>query len=554
MAGILACRTSICAPTSQVRTPMGIIFRSAKGSLRFFFTLCRSSLCTLVRLREKGCASTLTTTNAVAVRLSERTRGLRDMAAFVDVPTGCRVSYGELAELVEGTALRLAQHGLVPGARVVLALPNGLSFAVAYLAILSRGGTAVPANPNMPPAELVRLIRKVDPVAVVGLPEATAAGVTFVANDGMALGTPDPDLAPGFRRDPDIGHVLLFTSGTTGEPKQALLDLPRLLYTANAVARHHRLGPGEVGFSPLPLFHVNAQVVGLLAALESGSALAIDDRFHARDFWERAALSSATWVNAVPAILTILADREGSVPDRVRFVRSASAPLPRPVLDRFESKFGPLILETYGLTEAASQVAANTLDPVYRRAGSVGFPVGVRLEVVDEARQPCSAGVEGEVRIGGPSVLDGYLDAGTDGGPNQSFRDGWFYTGDYGYRDQSGYIFLTGRMRELINRGGQKVAPREVEEILLGHPGVLQALVIGVPDPILGEVVQAHVVPRRSGGARLLADLETLCEQHLGPYKRPTRIVLEKNLPAGPTGKPLRHVLRDQVLRAVSEG
>ena len=476
------------------------------------------------------------------------------MTALLDVPTGRRVSYGGLGALVETTALSLVQHGLMPGARVVVALPNGLSFAVVYLAILSRGGTAVPANPNMPPAELVRLIRKVDPVAVVGRPDTVAPGVTFVPTGDMAFGTPHPDLALGRRRDPGTGHVLLFTSGTTGEPKQALLDLPRLLYTANVVARHHRLGPGEVGFSPLPLFHVNAQVVGLLAALESGSALAIDDRFHAHDFWERADASSATWVNAVPAILTILADRTGVVPDRVRFVRSASAPLPRPVLDRFESKFGPLILETYGLTEAASQVAANALDPVYRRAGSVGFPMGVRLEVVDESGQTCPAGTEGEVRIGGPSVLDGYLDAGTGSAANQSFRDGWFYTGDYGYRDESGYIFLTGRVRELINRGGQKVAPREVEEILLGHPGVLQALVIGVPDPILGEVVQAHVVPRRGGGGRLLTELETLCAQHLGPYKRPTRIVLEKHLPAGPTGKLLRHVLKAQVLQAVSEG
>jgi len=163
------------------------------------------------------------------------------------------------------------------------------------------------------------------------------------------------------------------------------------------------------------------------------------------------------------------------------------------------------------------------------------------------------AGHEGEVRVGGPSVLTGYLDAPSDQA-SRSFRDGWFYTGDYGYRDDAGYLYLTGRMRELINRGGQKVAPREVEEILLGHPGVLQALVIGVPDPVLGEVVQAHVVPRKGGGARLTAELEALCQEHLGAYKRPTRIVLEKRLPVGPTGKLLRHVLRAQVLEAVSEG
>jgi acyl-CoA synthetase (AMP-forming)/AMP-acid ligase II len=494
------------------------------------------------------------TANPIADRLAERARGLHDAPAFFDVPAERRLTYGDLSPLVHAMAETLVRHGLVPGARVIVGLPNGLSFAVVYLAVLSRGGTAVPANPNMPPAELVRLIRKVDPVLVVARPEAEVPDVAFVREDGLALGTPAEDLAPKRRRDPGYGHVLLFTSGTTGEPKQALLSLPQMLYTANAVARHHRLGPGEVGFSPLPLFHVNAQVIGLLAALEAGSGLAVDDRFHAHDFWERVASTGATWVNAVPAILTILADRDGQVPDRIRFVRSASAPLPRPVLQTFEDKFGPLILETYGLTEAASQVASNPLDPTYRKAGSVGFPVGVRLEVVDEQSRPLPAGREGEVRIGGPSVLAGYLDAADDGAENRSFRDGWFYTGDYGYRDEGGYLYLTGRMRELINRGGQKVAPREVEEILLGHPGVLQALVIGVPDTILGEVVQAHVVPRRSGGSRLVAELETLCQEHLGPYKRPTRIVLEKHLPAGPTGKLLRHVLRAQVLQAVSEG
>jgi acyl-CoA synthetase (AMP-forming)/AMP-acid ligase II len=216
------------------------------------------------------------------------------------------------------------------------------------------------------------------------------------------------------------------------------------------------------------------------------------------------------------------------------------------VLHTFEERFGVPIVETYGLTEAGSQVAANPLPPGRRKPGSVGLPVGVRLEVVDPDGVRVRAGDPGEVRIGGPGVVDRYVIAGEG---VQSFRDGWFYTGDHGYQDREGYLYLTGRTRELINRGGQKVPPREVEDVLLQHPSVTQAAVIGIPHGLLGEEVAAYVVVD-GPSAGVLEALDALARRELSAYKRPVAIHAVDRLPVGPTGKIQRLRLKAEVLAA----
>ena len=347
---------------------------------------------------------------------------------------------------------------------------------------------------------------------------------------------------PGNARE---GAVLLGTSGTTGAPKVVRLTEGQLAHVARGIAMHHRLTPGERGFSPLPLFHVNGEVVALLATLAGQASIVLDDRFHRTGFWENVGRHGATWVNVVPAIITILAataplaaapvEVRRQVLGNVRFVRSASAPLPVATLERFETATGLRVVESYGMTEAASMITANPVDGV-RKPGSVGPPVGCHLRVVDRSGRPLPSGEVGLIEVRGPGVITGYA----VGGEGAFTPDGWLSTSDLGYQDEDGYVFLVGRADDVVNRGGELIYPREVEEVLLADPQVRAAVVVGLPDPVLGAVPVAYVVapglsvPER---AQLVADLESRCRAELNAFKVPVATLVVDNLPVGPTGK-----------------
>ncbi len=291
----------------------------------------------------------------------------------------------------------------------------------------------------------------------------------------------------------DGGGIFLCTSGTTGTPKGILLREEQLAHVASSVVDWHRLDRSDRGYCSLPLFHVNAEVVGLLATLRAGAYLAVDRKFSRRGFWDLITADRITWINAVPAIIAILSmDPPAEPPKELRFVRSASAPLPRASLERFQEALGVPVIETYGMTEAASMITANPLDGP-RKPGSAGLPAGseVRIGLAD----------------GGPAGR-GRHRAGADPGRGRDHRvrlrrdararstdDGWLDTGDLGYLDADGYLFLVGRSDDVINRGGEKIYPREIEEILLAQPGVRSAAVIGALDEVLGERPVAYVVP-----------------------------------------------------------
>jgi oxalate---CoA ligase len=285
--------------------------------------------------------------------------------------------------------------------------------------------------------------------------------------------------------------------------------------------------------------------VGLLATLAGQASIVLDDKFHRTLFWENVARHGATWVNAVPAIITILATAAPlaaapdevcrQVQDNVRFVRSASAPLPVATLERFEAVTGLRVVESYGMTEAASMITANPVNGV-RKPGSVGPPIGCQLQIVDRSRRRRPSGEVGMIEVRGPGVIAGYA----VGGEGAFTPEGWLSTSDLGYQDEDGYVFLVGRADDVINRGGENIYPREVEEVLLADPRVRAAVVVGLPDPVLGAVPVAYVVaPSLSVDERadLGAQLQSRCRAELNAFKVPVATHVVDNLPVGPTGK-----------------
>ena len=412
-----------------------------------------------------------------------------------------------------------------PGGGVAVRLADPVGYAAALVGIVAAGRVAVPLDPAAPPADAARVLAVARPAVIVS---------SSPAESGSA-GSPVP---------PGAGGIFLCTSGTTGTPKGILLREDQLCHVAATVASHHRLSLADRGYCSLPLFHVNAEVVGLLATLRAGACLVLDRKFSRRRFWPVITEREITWINAVPAIISVLAMEPAGVrvPRRVRFARSASAPLAPSALLRFEEAFGIPVVETYGMTEAASMITANPLDGP-RKPGSAGLPAGTEVRVMplpDEASGtpgPCPPGVVGRVQIRGRGVITRYASGGRPGAIDQA---GWLATGDLGYLDPDGYLFLAGRSDDVINRGGEKIYPREIEELLLAQPGVRSAAVVPVRDEVLGERPAAYVV-----GDALTDALHEACAAGLPRHKRPDTIHMVAELPVGPTGKVARNRLRE---------
>jgi acyl-CoA synthetase (AMP-forming)/AMP-acid ligase II len=449
-----------------------------------------------------------------------------DTVYLAEARGGGTLTYDGLRAAVGDWERRLDEAALPPGARIAVRYDEPLEYATALVAIVAAGRVAVPLDPGAPPADAARVL-------AVARPAVTVTNGSF----GKIL-FDHPERARG-----DSG-IFLCTSGTTGTPKGILLRDEQLAHTAESVVTSHRLTRVDRGYCSLPLFHVNAEVVGLLATLRAGAYLAVDKKFSRRGFWEMIAEHRITWINAVPAIISILAMEPPSVrPAGVRFVRSASAPLPKAALERFESEVGVPVVETYGMTEAASMITANPVDGP-RKTGSAGRPAGseVQIESPDGAAMP---GEVGRVRIRGGGVITSYASGGRPGAID---ADGWLDTGDLGYLDADGYLFLVGRSDDVINRGGEKIYPRDIEEILLAQPGVRSAAVVGAFDEVLGERPVAYVVPDAGWAA---ADVETLlretCAAELPRHKQPSEYRLVAELPLGSTGKISRRQLKDLV-------
>ncbi len=489
------------------------------------------------------------------------------------------LSRGALALLIRESARALeAESG--EGGRIALLLPNGPVAASAFLAA-SEAGTAAPLNPALKGTELELVLGHPNtrallvPMEPTALPTPTReSALASAERNGLAIfelaeaaGVPAGAFtlrlrARGAARkspgETSSAALLLHTSGTTARPKAVPLTHANLIASATAIAQSLALDTSDRCLQIMPLFHIHGLVAGLLASLGAGGAVSCTPGFNAFQFARWLASERPTWFTAVPTMLhalVALSDKgergarfaRAAREAKLRFVRSASAPLAPALLTELEALFSCPVLEAYGMTEAAHQMASNPFPPLARKPGSVGTAAGPELSVRGVDGAPCASDTLGEVAVRGPNVMSGY-DENPEANAAAFFPgpERWFRTGDQGYLDAEGYLFLTGRLKELINRGGEKIAPREIDEALLLHPAVAQAVAFSLPHPALGEEVAAAVVLREGANAtpQELRDHAALC---LADFKVPRIILLLKELPMGPTGKPQRVGLAKQL-------
>lgn len=339
----------------------------------------------------------------------------------------------------------------------------------------------------------------------------------------------------------DSTALLMYTSGTTGAPKGVLLSHRNLLANARNISTEHRLGADDRVLATLPLYHINGLVVTLLAPLFHAGSVVMTSRFSARTFWRDVARYHCTWINVVPTIVAYLLNHDEACQmdlSALKFCRSASAALPADHHRAFEARFGIGIIETMGMTETAAPVFSNPYDIALRRVGSIGLPSGSEAKVIALDGSECAPYICGELVLRGEQVMGGYYKRPEE--TRAAFTaDGWMRTGDLGYRDEEGYFYINGRAKELIIKGGENIAPREIDEALLRHPGVLDAAAVGVPDTAYGQEIVAFVVPRDTDGRAPLdmADLREHCLRELGRFKTPKEFRLIDELPRGPSGK-----------------
>jgi acyl-CoA synthetase (AMP-forming)/AMP-acid ligase II len=477
-----------------------------------------------------------------------------DKIAVIVPEQQIRVTYRQLRDQVQGVAEALAAAGVGRGDRVGMALPNGLPTIVGFLAA-SMAGTAAPLNPGYKEEEFRFYLEDTNAKVLLlppdGIDEARRAAADrvpiitvsmdergTVKLDGVAHGKPFQK--PGV----DDVALILHTSGSTGRPKRVPLSHANLSISAQNVAASYGLSATDVSLCVMPLFHVHGLVASTLATLTTGGTVVVPAKFNPLSFWRVAREHGATWYSAVPTqhqLLLARADPGAPPPagaEKLRFIRSCSASLPPQVMRDLEAAFGAPVLEAYGMTEAAHQMASNPLPPAARLPGSVGPGTNVKISIMDDKGRHLAAGERGEVVIQGPNVIRGY-----ENNPEAnatSFTDGWFRTGDQGFLDDKGYLTLVGRLKELINRGGEKISPREIDEVLLAHPAIAEAVCFGVPHPMWGEEVEAAVVLK---GSATGPDLLAYCKEKLADFKRPKQIHITEAIPRTATGKIQRRLV-----------
>jgi long-chain acyl-CoA synthetase len=485
----------------------------------------------------------------------------RPEAPFLFAPEpGISMSYGDLRDACRLVSDFLQARGVAPGGVVSFMLPNGVSAATIFLGAMYAGYVISPLSLLAQDAHLAYTLTHSDTRLVFAAPEfveriqgllvRTGATVDVRATDPDAPaldgGMATVELARIGRRSP---AMLIYTSGTTGLPKGALLSHGNIVYAGDAVVAAHLLAPADRVLSSLPMYHVNGLCIAMVSPLMAGGSVVLPHRFSVSQWWRLVERYRPTWLNVVPTIISYLLNGPQLTPDQVaacrgiRFTRSASAPLPADQHRAFESRFGVSIIEAMGLTECASVAFSNPVDPARRKVGSPGLPLGVEARIVAGDGTVLDDGQQGEIELRGENVMLGYYKA-----PELTAQtlsgDGWLATGDLGRRDKDGFYFITGRLKELIIKGGENVAPREIDDALLKHPAVLEAAAVGVADADYGQEIVACIV-LKPGAVCTESELMAHCLRELGSYKRPKILRFVGELPKGPSGKVQRLKLLD---------
>jgi len=481
-----------------------------------------------------------------------------DDRTAISSPGGVPLSYGALRAHVADTVSALRARGIRPNDRVAYVLDNGPEAATSFLAVAA-GATAAPLNPAYRAdeyefylsdlrAKLLIVAKGKDspsigiaaklgvPVArLAATPHQGAGSFTLEFDDnGKASSPSTADFA-----DPDDIGLVLHTSGTTSRPKIVPLSQRNVCASARNVRETLALTPDDRNLSIMPLFHIHGLIASLLAPLSAGSEVCCSPGFNALKFFGWIAEVKPTWYTAVPTMHQAILARAPKNADvvaesRLRFIRSSSSALPPTVIAELERVFRAPVVEAYGMTEAAHQMASNPLPPRTRKPGTVGPNAGPEVRVVDERGNTVPRGATGEIVIRGENVTRGYEN--NPSANETAFIDGWFRTGDQGTMDGDGYLSITGRLKEIINRGGEKISPREVDEIIMEHPAVHQCVTFGMPHEMLGEEVAAAIV-LKEGVACDDRELRQFAAVRLADFKVPKKILILKEIPVGATGK-----------------
>ena len=477
-----------------------------------------------------------------------------DAEPALEAPGRLPLGFGGLRRLATATAEALNARGIGCRDRVAIVLPNGPEMAAAFLTIATAAATA-PLNPAYRADELEFYLGDLAPKALVVEAGSDGPARAVAERQGIAVldlvadaagpagsftlrGAGGSPVAGGAAAADDVA-LLLHTSGTTSRPKLVPLSQRNIAASAQHIARTLELGPADRCLNIMPLFHIHGLIGAVLASMAAGGSVVCTPGFNALKFFAWLEDTAPTWYSAVPTMHQAILGRAGRNAEiiarrRLRLIRSSSASLPAPVMAELESVFGCPVLESYGMTEASHQMTGNPLPPRPRKPGTVGVAAGPEVTLMDEDGRLWPPRGIGEVVIRGANVTAGYVN--NPAANAAGFRDGWFRTGDQGSFDADGYLTITGRLKELINRGGEKVSPLEVDAVLLAHPAIAQAVTFALPHAKLGEEVAAVIV-LREGHSASERDLRDFAATRLADFKVPRKVVFVDEIPKGATGK-----------------
>jgi long-chain acyl-CoA synthetase len=500
--------------------------------------------------------------------LSERVNASPEKDFLFSEEDGRRFSYAQFEQAVDRAVRLLQSHGVSKSDVVSLLMPNSVEYIIAYFACWKLGALAGPINSLLKEEEISFVLNNSEAKTILihseflprldnirkDLPHLKSV----IVFDDEALATREfahaspTNLSLSDLSLPDIGlddeAIIIYTSGTTGKPKGCLLTQGNLIANARQISQWLQFTKDDRLLSIMPLFHMNAVSVTTMSALYAGGSTVVSPRFSASRFWQIISDFEITSFGSVATMLSMLLSKypegvpTGLKTEQLRFAMCGSAPVPAEVMQRFEETFDCLVIEGYGLSESTCRSTFNPPDK-RRRAGSCGIPIGNEMRVVDDEDNEVSDGELGEIVMRGENILKGYYR--NDEATAIAFRNGWFHTGDIGYRDQDGFFYIVDRKSDMIIRGGENIYPREIDEVLYQHPAVGAAATIGVPDPLYGEDVAAFVVLKEDKTASE-AELIDFCREHLADYKSPKTIRIVESIPKGPTGKLLKRELARQ--------